>query len=414
MLQTNVPARAGDSIGIPRKEFIALIAALMALNALAIDIMLPAMQQIGAALDVADENSRQLVISAYVIGFGGAQLVFGPLSDRFGRRAPLIVGLVIYVVAAVAAVFAPSFLTLLALRFVQGLGAAGTRVIATSLVRDMFGGRRMAEVMSLVMMVFMIVPVLAPGAGQVIMIFGDWRLIFLVMGVVALAITVWTFVRLPETLAAQNRRALTFAAVSEGFRIVVTNRAGILYTLASMCMIAAVFGFINSAQQIYVGVYDIEAWFPALFALIAAFMAASSFLNSRLVGRLGMRTLSHAALLGFLFISASWFGLSLLIELPLVTFVVLLAAAMCLFGLATPNFNALAMEPLGHVAGTASAVIGFLQTVGGGLVGALIGLSFDGSVTPLAAGYCGVALAALIFVLIAEKGRLFRPQNPAV
>lgn len=398
----------GAALTIPRWEFIALAAALMALNALAIDIMLPGLQQIGASLGVEDENSRQYVITAYIVGFGAAQLVFGPISDRFGRRAPLLIGLAIYVVAAFAAAFAPSFAMLLALRVLQGIGAAATRVVAISAVRDSFGGRQMAEVMSLVFMVFMVIPVVAPGAGQVVMMVAEWPMIFVLMGAVALAVTLWAAFRLPETLRRENRRPFTLASIVEGFRIVVTNRMSLWYTAATTVMFGALFGFINSAQQIYVGIYGVGAWFPVLFAVVAGLMAAASFLNSRLVGRFGMRRLSHGALLGFLATTAVGFILALMGPLPLPLYIGIYAMAMFQFSWIGSNFNALAMEPLGHVAGMASSIQGFVTTLGGGIIGAAIGQAFDGTIVPFAMGYFGAAVIALVFVLIAERGRLFR------
>lgn len=418
MVQRTRPQATGAGSLIPRVEFIALAAALMALNALAIDIMLPGLQQIGAALGVADENARQYVITAYIAGFGMAQLAFGPLSDRFGRRGPLLVGLAVYVAAAFAAAFAPGFAALLVLRFIQGVGAAATRVIAVSVVRDSFGGRQMAEVMSLVFMVFMVIPVVAPGAGQIIMLFADWRMIFVLMGVASLAITLWAAFRLPETLRPENRRPFTAASIADGFRIVVTNRMSLWYTASTTVIFGALFGFINSAQQVYVGVYGVGAWFPVLFAAVAGLMAVASFLNSRLVGRFGMRRLSHGALLGFLAVNTLTLILSLIGPIPLALFMFLFAVAMFQFAWIGSNFNAMAMEPLGHVAGIASSIQGFVTTLGGGIIGAGIGQAFDGTVTPLAAGYCGASLIALCFVLVAEKGRLFRavnkPAAPAV
>lgn len=396
-----------------RNELIALAAALMALNALAIDIMLPGLQEIGASLGESDENRRQFVITAYVTGFGFAQLLFGPLSDRFGRRAPLVVGLFIYVCAAFACAFAPSFETLLAMRFVQGLGAAATRVIAISLVRDIFGGRAMAEVMSLVFMVFMVVPVIAPGVGQVVMLFGDWPMIFLFMGTMSACVLVWTSMRLPETLKPEHRRPFTVRAIADGFRIVLTNRVSICYTAAFTCIFGALFGFINSAQQVYIGIYGVGAWFPVLFAIVAGLMAVSSYLNSRLVGRFGMRKLAHGALIGFIGVTAISFLWSLTGSVPLWAFTILFALAMMQFSWIGSNFNSLAMEPLGHVAGTASSVQGFLQTVGGGILGATIGQAFDGTVTPLAAGYFFAGLGALGMVMLAERGKLFQAQNEA-
>ncbi|WP_246591048.1 multidrug effflux MFS transporter [Aminobacter anthyllidis] len=396
---------------IPRWEFIALAAALMAVNALAVDIMLPALQQIGAALNVESENHRQYVITAYFAGLALALLAYGPISDRFGRRKPLLFGLGIYVLAAFAAAFAPSFETLLALRFVQGIGAASTRVIAVSVVRDRFGGRQMAEIMSLIFMVFMIVPVVAPAMGQIVMLFSEWHMIFIVMAVSALAITLWAAIRLPETMHPEDRRPLSILSIAKGFRTVLTTRMSLWYTLASMTIFGALFGFINSAQQVYVGLYGLGVWFPLVFAAIAGMMSVSSFLNSRLVGKLGMRKLSHGALIGFLLVSAIWLIWSLTGPVPFPAFIVLFALAMFQFGWIGSNFNSIAMEPLGHIAGTASSVQGFMQTLGGGLIGAAIGQSFDGTTVPLAVGFCGVAAIGLVMVLIAEKGKLFRGQH---
>ncbi|WP_378942766.1 multidrug effflux MFS transporter [Mesorhizobium sp. ANAO-SY3R2] len=398
---------------LPRWEFIAIAAALMAVNALAIDIMLPALQQIGASLGVDNENHRQYVITAYVAGMGLALLFYGPASDRFGRRKPLIFGLTIYVVAAFAAAFAPTFEILLALRFIQGIGAASTRVIAISVVRDLYGGRQMAEIMSLVFMVFMIIPVVAPGIGQLIMVFFEWHMIFVAMSLSALAITIWAAIRLPETLDPENRRPLKLGSIAQGFKIVLTTRVPLFYTLASMILFGALFGFINSAQQVYVGIYGLGVWFPVVFAAIAGLMSLSSFLNSRLVVKLGMRRLSHGALLGFLTVSAIWFAWSLQGWVPFPAFVALFAGAMFLFGWISSNFNAIAMEPLGHIAGTASSVQSFMQTAGGGVIGAMIGQAFNGTVMPLAAGYCAVAIIGLMLVLIAERGRLFSAPNAA-
>ncbi|MHA6685435.1 multidrug effflux MFS transporter [Mesorhizobium sp. A556] len=399
---------------IPRWEFIALCAALMALNALAIDIMLPGLQQMGAALGVENANHRQYIITAYILSFGIAQLAFGPVSDRFGRRGPLLVGLVIYIVSAIAASVAPDFATLLLCRFMQGIGAAATRVISVSIIRDSFGGRRMAEIMSLVFMVFMAVPVVAPGLGQIIMIFLTWHWIFVAMGVGAFVVTAWAFLRLPETLHPEYRRPFTRAAITGGFLIVLSNRAALCYTLAGMATFGALFGFINSAQQVYVELYGLGAWFPVVFAAVASLMAASNYLNSRLVGAIGMRRLSQGALIGFIAVSTLWFVLSLIGPIPFPIFVTLFTLDMMLFGLLGSNFNALAMEPLGHVAGTASSVLGFTQTFGGGIIGTFIGQMYDDTVMPLAAGFCGVSIVALLMVFIAERGKLFQPHNPAV
>lgn len=401
---TDMTARTRD---LSRVEFIALVAALMALNALAVDVMLPALPYMGEALGIAHENERQFVIGAYMLGFGAAQLFFGPLSDRFGRRAPLLVGLAVYVGAALAATFAPNFGVLLLLRVVQGIGAAGTRVIATSVVRDKYHGREMAQIMSLTFMVFMAMPIIAPGIGQVLLLTGPWQYIFLFMAGLASIISLWAFLRLPETQHPANRRPLTLTAVVNGFRIVLTNRVAFFYGLAGMFLFGGLFGFISTSQQIYVDIFGLGVYFPVAFAAIAGLMAVSSFLNSRIVHRFGMRRLSHLAVLVFTGMSAVWLFFCLIGFIPLWVFFPILAIIMFMFGWAASNMNSLSMEPLGAVAGTASSVFGFIQTVGGALLGTFVGQQFNGTITPIATGYLVMGSLALCCVLVAEKGRLF-------
>ncbi|NKJ05791.1 DHA1 family bicyclomycin/chloramphenicol resistance-like MFS transporter [Rhizobium sp. SG741] len=412
-MTTTSQAMSHGQLPMGKREFIVLAAFLMAINSLAIDIMLPALQQIGSSLGVENENHRQYVVTAYLIGFGSAQLIYGPLSDRFGRRIPLLIGIVVYVISAFGIALIPSFAGLLALRFIQGLGSAATRVITISIVRDVFGGRLMAEVMSLIMMVFMIVPVIAPGSGQIILLISTWHMIFVFIGTMATLVGLWMYFRLPETLKPENIRPLTVRSVASGFRMVLTNRVALCYTIASTFLFGALFGFINSAQQIYSGIYGLGVYTPVAFGGVALFMALSSFINSQLVGRFGMRRLSHAALLGFSFITFVWLMVQLNgpAPMPFPLFMIFFALAMFQFGWIGSNFNSLAMEPLGHVAGTASSVLGFMSTVGGASIGAGIGQYFNGTATPMVIGYFTVSLIGLMFVLIAEKGRLFRPHN---
>lgn len=403
------PARIG---GIGRVQFIAIVASMMALNALAIDVMLPAFPNIASSLGVDDANRVQFVLLSYIIGFGGAQLFFGPVSDRFGRRAPLFFGIVLYAACAIAGAFAPSFEFLLAARLLQGVGAAGTRVIALSVVRDTHSGRAMAATMSLVMMVFMVVPVFAPMIGQIIILGGDWHWIFVFMAVIALTVGVWAMLRLPETLKPEHRRPLTLASIAQAFAIILTNRIALFYTLATSFYFGSLFGFLNVAQPIYVGIYDLGSYFPVAFAAVAVVMAGSSFLNARLVGRFGQRRLSHTALLAYLGFSLLLALLAALGPVPFWLFFAISMLMMPLFGFVGSNFNSIAMEPLGAIAGTASSTLGFAQTVGGGLVGAAIGQAYDGTILPLAAGYALVSAVAVIMVLIAEKGRLFGVGEP--
>jgi len=407
-------AQIKSRIGL--REFIMMMAALMAMNAIAIDIMLPALEQIKHYYGAAGENIQHYVISVYMISQGIMQLVFGPLSDRFGRRKPLLIGLIFYSLASFACVLAPSFFSLLLLRALQGVGGAAARALCISVVRDLYGGRQMAEVMSIVMMVFMIVPVVAPFAGQTVMFWGPWQLIFAVIALAGLVVAFWVWKRLPETM--YEARPLTLSASVTGFKIVLSNTQALCYTLAFSAVLGALFGSLYTAQQIYEGIYDLGGWFPLAFAAIAICQAIASYLNSRLVGHIGMRRLSHGALIVFLIASLIWLIIDLLSDaaMPLAIYMMFFAITMFCFGAMGANFNALAMEPLGKVAGMASSVFGFLQTIIGAGSGALIGQAFSGTTLPVIAGFFIVGILALVFVLIAEKGRLFRPQhgNPIV
>ena len=405
-------ARPPAANSIPYWELVIMIASLMAMNAAAIDVFIPALQEMGQTLGVADPNQRQLVITAYLLGFGGAQIIYGPLSDRFGRRPVLMVGLAIYMVATIAGAFSPSFTALLTFRLVQGIGAAATRVIAVSIVRDTFGGRRMASVMSLVMMVFMTVPVIAPNIGQAIMVFGNWREVFIATGLFGLCVSLWAAIRLPETLHPEDRRELTVQRVAEAFRIVLTNRMAFGYTIATALVFGVLFGFINQAEQLYTQVYGMGPLYTLAFSATAIFMAAAAFLNSRLVETFGMRKLSHGALVGFLVIATVHVIIAWAMggAAPLWFFIAAMTLLFCLFGFIGANFNALAMDPLGHVAGTASSVLGFMQTFGGGIFGAIVGYFYDGSVIPMLVGFIILSLGALGCVVFAE-GRLFESRN---
>lgn len=395
---------------IPRGEFIAIVGGLMALNALAIDILLPAFPEISASYAITGNEVQYLILS-YVLGFGGAQLFFGPISDRFGRRIPLFVGLAIYIVCSIAGSLAPTFELVLLFRLIQGMGAAATRVIALAVVRDTHHGRAMASTMSLVMMVFMVVPIIAPFIGQGIIMIGPWQHIFWLMAALAAVVTLWCAFRLPETLKPENRRPLSAVVVIQGFRLVLSNRVSLFYTLATAFFFGSLFAFLNLAQPIFGEIYGLGATFPIAMGTGGVLMAISSFANSRIVGRFGMRRLSHGALVMHLLLSVAataWIATN---DAPLWLFLGVLALIMPLFGLIGANFNSIAMEPLGAVAGTASSVLGFTQTVGGGLVGAVIGQTFDGTLLPFIGGSALLSLVALLLVLVAEKGRLFTNPN---
>lgn len=402
------PTRA-QTLGF--RELVALIAMLMALNALAIDSMLPALPAIGAAFGVVEDNHRQWVVTAYLLGFGGAQIFYGPLADRFGRRPLLFLGIGIYVVFSLLAAMATSFEALLIARALQGVGAASTRVLAVAIVRDCYEGRRMARVMSLAFLVFLGVPVIAPSLGAVIVAFGPWRAIFGVLGLWGAAILLWAALRLPETLKSEDRLPIRLGRLGAAYRQTLTTRVAIGYTLASTMVIGCLFGFINSSQQIFTDVFRQEALFPIIFAVIASGIAVASLLNARLVEQLGTRLMSHLALIGFTAFSAIHLILVLTGWETMVTFAVMQTLVMFCFGFIAGNFGSMAMEPLGRIAGTASSIQGAMTSLGGALIGFFIGQQFNGSVAPMALGFTICGAGALAIVLWAEGGRLFRSHH---
>ncbi len=390
-------------------EFVAMMAALMALTALSIDIMLPALPQIRDDFGVMDPNRQQLVVTAYVLGFALGQLFHGPISDGLGRRRVLLGGIAVYALASFACLVSGAFEGLLVARFVQGAANAAPRVVAIAVVRDVYGGRKMAEVMSFVMMTFIIVPVLAPSLGGLFLLAGSWHLIFAFLCVVAAVVFAWVALRLPETRGVEARQPMTPAWLAGAFGSALRTRQTLGYTLATGAVFGCLMGYINTAQQIYVDLYHLGGWFPVVFGGVAAALALASFVNTRLVGDLGMRAVSHAALLGFVAASLLHAAIALSGGLPpLPVFVALLAICLFCFGLLMPNFNALAMEPMGHIAGTASSFVGATTTGLAAAVGLWIGQHYDGTVTPLLAGFALCGLAGLAIVLVTERGRLFR------
>jgi DHA1 family bicyclomycin/chloramphenicol resistance-like MFS transporter len=338
----------------------------------------------------------------------------GPLSDRFGRRPILLGGMVVYCVASLLAIAAPSFETLLLARGLQGLGTSATRVIATSIVRDCYAGRRMASVVSLAMMVFIAVPVIAPSFGQAVMLLTQWRGIFIVLMIYGVLALIWSAVRMPETLPISGRRSLAIGEVLGAFRQTVTNRQTLGYALAAGGVQGSLFAFVFSSQQVFTEIYHLGHYFPLAFAAIAIGVAVAGFLNSRLVGRLGMRVISHSALVGFVAIGGIMLVAAKLQMLPLAPFMMLASLMMFAFGMMFANFTALAMEPQGHIAGTASSLYGSITTLLAIGIGMAIGQDYDGTLLPFATGFFLCTLAALGVVLVVEKGRLFKPHAPVV
>jgi DHA1 family bicyclomycin/chloramphenicol resistance-like MFS transporter len=388
-------------------ELVAMVAALSALNALSIDIMLPALPDIGRSFGLANDNDRQLVIVMYVALFGISQLAYGPLSDSFGRRGVLIWSLAIFIAGSVLCVIAPSYELFLAARALQGVGAAATRVVSIAVVRDLTEGRRMAQVMSMAMTVFMIVPIVAPAIGQGILLFAPWRWIFGALLIYSLVILAWALLRLPETLKPEHRRPLQPGVIARGYMEVLKQRQTMGYMVASTFLTACLFGYITSSEQIYVDVFDLGAAFPIAFAAIAIAISGGTFLNSRIVMRHGMRRISHAMMLWFAAFAALHVLIAALYAPPLWLFLSLLAITLCVFGLISSNFNTLAMTPVAHVAGSASALFGAVTGTGGAILGALIGRGFDGTVAPFLLGLFLASLGIIAAVFWTERGRLF-------
>jgi DHA1 family bicyclomycin/chloramphenicol resistance-like MFS transporter len=284
-------------------------------------------------------------------------------------------------------------------------------VIATSIVRDCYAGRRMASVMSLTMMIFIAVPVVSPAFGQAVLLLAQWRGIFIVLMLYGVVTLIWSAMRMPETLAVANRRSLAIRDILDAFRQTVTNRQTLGYALVAGGVLGSLFAFVFIAQQVFTGIYGLGHYFPVAFAGVAVGTAFAGFVNSRLVGRLGMRVLSHGALIGFVFIAATMLVAAKLQMLPLALFMALSVSMMFAFGLMIANFTALAMEPQGHIAGTAASLYGSITTLLGIGIGATIGQDFDGTLVPFATGFLLCTLAALGVVLVVEKGRLFQPHG---
>ncbi|MEN2787119.1 multidrug effflux MFS transporter [Sphingomonas qilianensis] len=404
-----IEGRPADSPPLGFREFVALIAGLMALTALGIDSMLPALPAIGESLGITGANERQYVISVFLLGFGVAQLIHGPLADRYGRKPILGIALAAYVVANVVAAFSSSFALLLIARFVAGTAIAASRVVTVALVRDCYSGRAMARVMSLAFIVFMAAPVIAPTFGQAVLLVGNWRMIFWGIAAVSAAILLWFWLRMPETLHAEDRQLFSIGRLVGGWRLTVTDRYSIGYTLASAALMGGLYGFINSIQQIVFDIFKRPDLLVPIFAATAGAMAIANLLNSRIVMRLGTRLISHSALIGLILLSGTHLAVTLLGFETLLAFTILQALMMACFGLAASNFSAMAMANMGHIAGTASSVQGFITVTSGALIGALIGQQFNGTTIPLYLGFFTAGLIALAIVFVAERGRLFRP-----
>jgi DHA1 family bicyclomycin/chloramphenicol resistance-like MFS transporter len=383
------------------------MAAMQALNAAAIDTMLPALPLVGRDLGVSDASQLQWIITSYVVGSGLGQLVYGPLSDRFGRRPVLLAALSLYVALSLLTSLASGLHWLIALRVLQGFAAAATGVVSRSVVRDCYSGAAMARVMSMIYFVFLMAPIVAPSVGQLLLIAVSWRGVFGTMAVLGVAVGIWAAARLPETLDPRNRRPLGAAHLLSAARFVLTEPSSVLYTIGVSLMFGSLLAYISTMPQIFGEVFHAPRLLGPIFAVCAASMGVSTLVNARLVERLGMHVISHSALLAFIAITSvhaavAWSG-----HESLLTFTLLQSLTMACFPLATSNFGAIAMVPMGAMAGSASSIQGLISVIGGAGIGSLIGHQWSGSVFILPAGSACCGAVALAAVLLAEQGKLF-------
>ena len=363
-------------------EFVPLIALLMSLVALAIDAMLPALPAIGRDLEAPRPNDVQFVITSLFLGLGLGQMLFGPLSDRIGRRPAIHAGLVLFMIGCLVSIFAPTFETMIVGRVLQGIGVAGPRIVTVALVRDQYEGRQMARLMSFAMAVFILVPTVAPALGQVILWLGSWRAIFTTFFAIAAIAFAWFALRQPETLPAERRRPFSVRAIGQAVGETLRIRAALGYTLATGFVFAPFVAYLSSAQQIFQEAYRTGALFPVYFGVLALAIGCASLVNGRLVVKHGMRRLSKAATVSIVLVSlVAWAGAFAFGGLPpLWLFMAYLLAVFLCIGLLFGNLNALAMEPLGHIAGVGAAVVASLATFISVPLGALVGQSFDGTI----------------------------------
>jgi MFS transporter, DHA1 family, multidrug resistance protein len=386
-------------------EFIALMAFLMSLVALSIDAVMPALPLLGQELAVTNPNDVQLVIGIIFFGLATGQIFFGPWSDSIGRKPVIYCGLTIFIIGSIISATASDFNIMLLGRLLQGVGASGPRTISVALVRDQFEGRAMARVMSFIMAVFIIVPTIAPALGLSIMMLFDWQAIFYSFFLLASIVLFWFACRQPETLVKENRISLTFGHFWNGLKTIRTNKQALAYTLAAGIIFGAFIGYLTSAQQIFQDIYDITDLFPLYFAILSLSIGAASLTNANLVMRFGMRKLSKIALITMTI-------LAILFLIPanlasgqpdLWSFMIYMMLSFFCIGILFGNFNTLAMEPLGKLAGLGSAVVGSLTTYICMAIGIAIGQNYDTTVLPLVYSFAILGLISLGIMLWVEK-----------
>ncbi len=396
-----------------RVEFTTALALSMSVAALGIDMILPGFPQLREAFGFAPDGTEvAAVVSAYFLGLAVAQVAYGPFADRFGRVPVLRVAFAIYLIGALASTLSPTFGVLLVSRFIWGVGAAGPRVVTLAMIRDRFEGDRMARAMSFIMAVFILVPVIAPTLGSVVLAVGTWRWVFGFCALFVVVMMLWSL-RLPETLKPEYRVPLSTRRIAAAARLVVTNRTTVFYTLALTSLMGVFISYLASSEIIISDTFGLADSFPIIFGAIAAVMGVAMLGNAFIVGRFGTRRLAHLVTVLYVVV-AGILALVVLVAEGVPSFWLfgpLLAANLACHALIIPNFNTIAMEPMGAVAGTASAVIGAFSTAVGTLLGGMLDRMYDGTVTPLTLGFLGFGVITVVMVFAAEGGRVFRPRE---
>lgn len=392
-------------------EFVGLMAAIQALQALAIDVMLPALGHISHDLGVTDPNERQLVIGIFLICSGLGSLFPGPLGDRYGRRPVVLICLAVYVAISLGSALVTDFTTLLMLRALLGLSTAGMMVMPMAIIRDRFSGDRMARTQSLISMTFMIVPMFAPSIGQAVLTFAGWRWIFGVMALLAGLVAAWAWIRLPETVHPEYRQAIEPKAILSNMLDALRCRAALGYFLGASLVQGALFGYINSSQQLVAEHFAAGAMFPLIFGGMALVMSGTNFINSRIVERFGARRVSHAATLIYILVAVVHLVFAIMGE-GLWIFIPLMTVSMCMMSFIGANYISIALQPFARTAGAASSVMAFVRLMVGASLGTVIGQAYDGTAKPILEAMTLAGIMALALVLYSEKGVLFRRLNP--
>ena len=386
-------------------EFVTLMALYVALMAMSIDMVLPSLFLMGQEFGIADQNQMQYVIGVLFLGFTFGQIIYGPLADSFGRKPTVYLGLIIFAVGNILSITAKDYSMMLVGRFLQGFGAASPRIVSIAIIRDLYKGRDMARVMSFIMTIFIIIPVIAPSIGQALLFVVSWRFLFGIFLAAAIVATIWTFLRLPETLKKQDARPFNLPAIWSDLLLVLRNKFSLGYTICAGLVFGALIGYLASSRQIFQDYFQVGELFPVYFGISALSIGISSIVNSLIVRKYGMKLICHYALILMMVMALTLIAVSLLQHQHLLLWQFMIFAVVTFFalGMLFGNLNALAMEPMGHVAGVAAAVTGCLSSGISAIIGTAIGQSYNHTLTPIFCGFLLLTSAAFFLQLWLAK-----------